>query len=418
MGPAQARPRLPEAVVVLRRSATEVQLGVDPERAVVIGGLGPAELDLLGRLDGSVEHDELLGHPSAGPRSARLLHLLEEAGLLASSPSGGAVLRSLPLASRDRLAPDVAAWALPPSGRQRLQRRAASSVLLLGAGRAGAAVARLLAAGGVGRVEVEDDALVAPADLLPGGYRPGDEGRPRALAAADLLQREAPVPPELAARLRQVRRRAGAPPGRLARDAPDLTVLAGDAPPAPALVDRLVRRGAPHLLLGVRDGTPVVGPLVVPGATACLRCLDLHRTDRDPAWPRVAAQLHAAGPRTRAADGALLSAAAALAALRALAHLDGEDAHAPDGSGAVVTLEVPPPVGVVRERRWLPHPCCPCGADAALGPEPPPAVLPVVPAPDAGAPGVPGVRDETGSPDVRDAEPVRPSAARGAAGAA
>src|SRR3712207_7110553 len=55
----------------------------------------------------------------------------------------------------------------------------------------------------------------------------------------------------------------------------------------------LQRRGVPHLVATVRGETGVVGPLVVPGATGCLRCADLHRRDRDPRWPALAAQLTA-----------------------------------------------------------------------------------------------------------------------------
>ena len=34
-----------------------------------------------------------------------------------------------------------------------------------------------------------------------------------------------------------------------------------------------------------------VGPLVVPGRTACTACLHAHRADHDPDWPMLAAQL-------------------------------------------------------------------------------------------------------------------------------
>ena len=61
-----------------------------------------------------------------------------------------------------------------------------------------------------------------------------------------------------------------------------------------------------------------VGPLVLPGSTGCLRCLDLHRCDRDPDWPLVAAQLdHRRPPYPRAArwpSSPRLALAAAVAA--------------------------------------------------------------------------------------------------------
>ena len=61
----------------------------------------------------------------------------------------------------------------------------------------------------------------------------------------------------------------------------------------------------------------VVGPLVIPGLTSCLRCADLHRRDRDPAWHALAVQLTVARAaragvrrRTRHGHRAALAAAA------------------------------------------------------------------------------------------------------------
>lgn len=34
-----------------------------------------------------------------------------------------------------------------------------------------------------------------------------------------------------------------------------------------------------------------IGPVIVPGQTACLHCAELHRIDHDPGWPTVATQL-------------------------------------------------------------------------------------------------------------------------------
>lgn len=50
-------------------------------------------------------------------------------------------------------------------------------------------------------------------------------------------------------------------------------------------LDPLVRSELPHLVLRVVDGVVVLGPFVVPGATACLRCLDAHHSDEDPGYP-------------------------------------------------------------------------------------------------------------------------------------
>jgi hypothetical protein len=125
--------------------------------------------------------------------------------------------------------------------------------------------------------------------------------------------------------------------------------------------DVLLRAGVPHLLATVRETTGVVGPLVLPGRSACLGCLDLARADRDPAWPRVAAQVvtDPAGPgasTVRACDTVLATAVAVHAVLHGLAFLDGDLPVSVDG-----TLEITLPEGRVRRRSWTRHPGCGCG---------------------------------------------------------
>lgn len=76
-------------------------------------------------------------------------------------------------------------------------------------------------------------------------------------------------------------------------DAPaaDLVVLVADLAVEPARAQRLVRVDRPHLALVATGAGVDVGPVVIPGASACLHCLDLHRRDRDGAWPIIALQL-------------------------------------------------------------------------------------------------------------------------------
>jgi hypothetical protein len=121
------------------------------------------------------------------------------------------------------------------------------------------------------------------------------------------------------------------------------------------------RTGTPHLVAAVRGQTGVVGPLVLPGRTACLRCGDLHRRDEDPAWPVLAAQLTTGdAPPTGSTVTCLLT--AVTAAVQALAYLDGSGAPLTlDG-----TLELRPPDLVPRLRPWPRHPGCGC-----TGPESP-----------------------------------------------
>ena len=66
----------------------------------------------------------------------------------------------------------------------------------------------------------------------------------------------------------------------------DLVVLSDFLVADPRVVRDLHAAGIPHLPVRVRDGTGLVGPLVIPGVTSCLRCADLHRSDRDAALAR------------------------------------------------------------------------------------------------------------------------------------
>src|SRR5205814_1262273 len=66
--------------------------------------------------------------------------------------------------------------------------------------------------------------------------------------------------------------------------------------PAALVARAYAQRGVAHITVTVRDGAVVVGPLVPPAGSPCLRCVDLHRVDRDPAWPALAAQLATADP--------------------------------------------------------------------------------------------------------------------------
>lgn len=150
----------------------------------------------------------------------------------------------------------------------------------------------------------------------------------------------------------------------------DLVVLADALVDDPRLVRDLQAAGVAHLPVRVRDGTGLVGPLVIPGVTSCLRCADLHRTDRDPAWPALATQLREV---VGSADRATLLATAALA----LGQLQRIIAAVRSGAGGVVpdppatfdtTWELDLAGQAIRTRRWSRHPLCGCWDSAAHPP--------------------------------------------------
>jgi bacteriocin biosynthesis cyclodehydratase domain-containing protein len=228
----------------------------------------------------------------------------------------------------------------------REDRRAAGAVLVHGDGPLAVGLAVGLARAGVGAVHVRTGGTVQPADLGTGLVE-ADLGRRRAEAVTALVGQ---VQPAVA---------TGPPPARFAAD---LVVLADALAPDPTLVTRLHGAGSAHLVVRLRDGRGVVGPLVLPGRSACLRCLELHRTARDPTWAGVAVQLVG---RAGQADPACTVGAVALGTAQAVAVLDGTE----QPPTLQATLELDAAAGVVRHRTWRPHPDCGCGAvDGAAAP--------------------------------------------------
>lgn len=343
----------------LTRDEQALQLGVEPPHAVVVHGASEAYARIVRVMDGRHDRAELGALARAVGLTAgeldELLDLLTRHGLLA--PTGGQRARlGLDTDELARLSPDLVALALRhtnssngglATARSLVARRAAAWVEVHGAGRVGAGIAALLAAAGIGRVSIVDTARCDPADVAPLGLHRGAVGSGREAAAKD--------------RVSDVSRSTCTSPAPTGRP-PNLCVLAPDAGPSATLGADWARRTEPHLLAYVRETAGVVGPLVLPGLTACLRCLDLHRRDYDPGWPRIAAQLGGHVSR-RACDVSLATLVAAQCSLQALAFLDGDPVSA---LGA--TLETTDNGAGLRRRAWTAHPACGCGWAAATEP--------------------------------------------------
>lgn len=140
----------------------------------------------------------------------------------------------------------------------------------------------------------------------------------------------------------------------------DLVVLSDVLVADPRLLRELHDARIPHLPVRVRDGTGLIGPLVIPGVTSCLGCADLYRSDRDAAWPTVAAQLRDA---VGSADRATMLGTAALALSqvdRVIATVHASDAAGDPPPTLDTTLEFDVRTGSTTSRRWSRHPRCEC----------------------------------------------------------
>lgn len=385
----------------LRRAWRErqtVQFGITPAHAVVVGPVDTATGSFLDLLDGTrglpLLRDEARSMGLPDGRADALVDRLAAAGLLDDSTAGGRAAEALRnrKVELDRLRADLASLSVtrrePGAAMERLAARRSMRVQVRGAGRVGAVIAATLSASGVGRVDVPDSGLTQAWDVAPGGLPVESVGERRDVAARLLVRRSAPG---------RSGRAAGADPdGEEARDPGDMSggretgrteradaraALASSggaglslvivAPrdglaayaPDPASAERWIATGTPHLYAGVVEATGVVGPLVLPGGTACAGCLTEERTGRDPGWPLMLAQWRS-GRRasvTPACDLGLATTVAGLAAAHALSFLDGE---LPASTGA--RWEITLPLLDWRSERIAPHPVCLCGAAGEL----------------------------------------------------
>ncbi len=342
------RPVLTPAARRLWRDPTTLQLGHGTARAAVLAGVEPGIRAALALLDGTRDREQLL--EAAGPagccpdRMTVLLDLLRSAGLLEDAAEERSALAGLTPPERERLGADLASWALVrgDGGLPAARYRTSTRILVIGAGRVGAPVAAMLATAGIGGVDVLDEGITRPEDTGVGGLALGDVGRSRAEATRERLRRDAPS--------------IGGVPAAAA----DVVVLAPCRTEELEEGRRRVPAGSPHLLAEVRGAVGVVGPLVLPGRSACLTCLDLTRTDLDPQWPALAAQLAAPTRSRPACDGPLAVMVAAQAVQQVLGLVDGIADPAAIGG----TLEIALPDWRWRRRSWPQHPACDCATSA------------------------------------------------------
>jgi len=341
------RPAIKPGLLAVWRNRDTVQIGIDPRRAIALTGMRRAAA-LLGLLDGSRDLAQVLATASEFGISAeaadRVIALLAAGGALHDFPV--TAYRAMPPGLRTRLAPELATAALAhgdgDGGARVLARRQGACIRVEGMSRVGLCVASLLTASGVGRV-------------VSTGWPPGSGARPGASPAASALPATGARSP------------TGAPPAAGRGDPadagrrPDLVIFADVY--RRELPELLRREGVPHLAAAASEAIGVVGPLVLPGGTACLRCLDLTRAERDPAWPLILAQLTGGGADPPACDTVLAVAVAAQVAAQALAFIDRPVSVSAVTNG---TLELVLPDWRWRRRTWLPHDRCGCGRRSTL----------------------------------------------------
>jgi hypothetical protein len=294
------------------RDRDTLQIGIDPRRAVALTGMGGAGW-VISLLDGSRERAQVIAAASArgipAQTTERVLTLLAAGGALEDYPAG--TYRALPAELRSRLAPELAAASLAhgdsDGGARALARRQAARIRVCGRGPIATGISGILTAAGTGEVISTSDWPAAGPATPASGWA-------------------------------------------------DLAILVGT--PDPQVAARLVREQVPHLIAVGSEAIGIVGPLVIPGWSACLRCMDLSRAERDPAWPLISAQLAGQQLDPPACDAVLAAAVAAQTAAQALTFVDRPSRSGPAANG---TLELVLPAWQWRRRTWRQHRDCACG---------------------------------------------------------
>jgi bacteriocin biosynthesis cyclodehydratase domain-containing protein len=270
-------PRLARDVEVFPASDGSIYLlrgGADAD--LVIEDAAPAERALLRALrDGSA--GEL------GDGAAKALATMAAHGLLEEAPCGGpSVLSAEERARYDRQLPYFA------DGEAAQARLRDARVTILGVGGLGSWALCGLACAGVGRVRIVDDDVIDLSNLNRQLlYRRADVGRRKVEVAAEAVAAFNPAieVDAIAARV------SGPADAARAIDGADIAVVTADWPiyELPRWVDRAcLAAGVPWIGAGQVPPLVRVGPMQLPGRSACLECQERAARQAQPLYDELA----------------------------------------------------------------------------------------------------------------------------------
>lgn len=269
--------------------------------------LSEAELRVLDFLEAGVSDNQIpYLHKMAHAKKDQTQNLLERVGPLITKSSSFLPLRDAAAIERE-FSEIIRLYLLEHADpAAAMRKRSVSKVFISSLNRAGLVIVRGLAASGIGTVFTADQKSVSPKDTLELGYPKTALGVQRARALKGQLK---PTSVELHSRVSESYSKA------------EVAILMGSDVIDPSLYAPWMARDIPHIAITFSEKGASVSHLVIPGITACLACLEIHRLREDASWAKTAPQL--AQLDRDLADSSLILFAASIALSQTLNLIDG-----------------------------------------------------------------------------------------------
>ena len=276
-----SNPKLAPGVRLYERGQTQIQIGINPNSALVIDRkVGETIRRHLHGAHSILQIcNELVMEGHDLQSSENFLNQLIELGLVEPGPIAATNDQQNPVTEIQRLN-----LSRETSGNLDLiNQRIGCEVSIRGAGRLGMTVCLLLASAGFPNITVHDPTLISESDLTPWGASRIDIGIRRDLVAKNLIERmiRGASAHNNSLRFRAIRRIEILMPDQRA-DFPWICATSAD---------QLVATDTPHLFAITSTAVSFISSVILPGQTPCLRCLHLHRCDQDPGWPMIDLQV-------------------------------------------------------------------------------------------------------------------------------
>lgn len=325
-------------VHIFTRTSDHIQIGIHPERAVIM----PSHTEELLRMcTGQFSVNEVCERlEDRLPQAREIITLLLSNHLAIESSQ---FIPHHPINELQRLnhfrevgcTSDVA------------QRRSEVEVSIHGAGRLGTTIALLLASSGLPHIRVHDDREVTSEDVTAWGASRIDIGMRRDRLCGLLMERtnRGALNRQLHPRMHPTRQLSIV-----------VTDQSGDWPWLdPIEVDAMLENSIPHIVATMTHSASRWTNVITPGKSACTRCEYQRLVDVDPQWPLITSSL-----RNRTALDLAPASLVLMTATQVVGSVHQWLAHEEQESG-MHTLEWPDLSKVFVP--WQPHPACGCGWD-------------------------------------------------------